>query len=406
MNKKTHKINQSTMANRLYRQKRSDNATLFRLFKVIHPVYEIDVNIEASACEDTYHIIEKYMDKLICGYTDDMERAAHKIYIKNKDELFSLLGIDADAYEIAESFFIDLRDSGHFIETPDGIIPKLPAVESIKLNKKVLERTQMEKKLFDVFSVRLMPVDFYELDLYCIRSENINKSEYAVWLPEGKAAFRTASDLENMINNSEYINKDRLELGLPQGYKKMSIRAENEISTIYFPYYIAVFRAGDEYIFEAYRIDNGAPIKRLTEMFNSSHYDAPRNLILSLCLREETKNSINLPHFNESIVIKSGNAVNKNDGFSKRERDGNYSWVVSDKQIGMMLGVFDNESASKGTCNRIANDDVLCLNHYDAGKLIFIKRTEEQRELILKCVSLEKDERIKLYEEYMRSKES
>jgi hypothetical protein len=222
------------------------------------------------------------MDKLVCGYTEDETRIADRIYIKDKEELFALLGINAEAYEIANKFYYDLYDAGHFSETPNGIISKKPARDSIKFDKKMTEKTQMEKKLFDLFSIRLMPADFYELDRYCVRSEKKATDTYSVWLSEGKNAFLSASSIENMINNSDYTNTDRIEFALPQGYKKMSVCAQSEAEIIYFPYYLAVFLVGDHLIYEAYRIDNGAPIPHITKMYTSSYYSSVVDLIYSL----------------------------------------------------------------------------------------------------------------------------
>ena len=149
------------IANDLYMQIKDSDTKLYRGFRVYHPVYRISVDINTEHADENYHIIEKYMDKLICGYTGDKKMTTDAIIIRDKDELFELLGIDQQAYEIAECFFQDLMLAGHFRVIPgQGIQGLKPAYESIKLNKRVTSAIVREKRLFDQFSGKLMPKAF------------------------------------------------------------------------------------------------------------------------------------------------------------------------------------------------------------------------------------------------------
>jgi hypothetical protein len=67
--------------------------------------------------------------------------------------------------------------------------------------------------------------------------------------------------------------------------------------------------------------------------------------------------------------------TNEAEGFFRRKHDKNYVWHLTDKQLGIILGFEGPDSFSKGACNIFANDDVVCLNNYDAGKLVFLERT-------------------------------
>ena len=82
------------IANDLYLQIKDSGTILYRGFRVYHPVYRISVDINTEHADENYHIIEKYMDKLICGYTGDKKTTTDKVFIQDKDELFELLGID------------------------------------------------------------------------------------------------------------------------------------------------------------------------------------------------------------------------------------------------------------------------------------------------------------------------
>ena len=79
---------------------------LFRVFKVFHPVLEAETDIRVREVSSSYHILEKYMDLLVCGTKEN--RNPNLARIKDKDQLLSLLGINYEGYEIASLYFDDL----------------------------------------------------------------------------------------------------------------------------------------------------------------------------------------------------------------------------------------------------------------------------------------------------------
>ena len=165
---------------------------LFRIFKVFHPVLEAQTDIRVREVSSSYHILEKYMDLLVCGTKESRNPAIARI--KDKDQLLSLLGINFEGYEIASLYFDDLVNEGHFKVTDRGIFPlkcaelsidsvsleelykslkedsePLPQQqespeENVKLEYKYTDKLLFEKKLFDQYSLELMPREFYGLD--------------------------------------------------------------------------------------------------------------------------------------------------------------------------------------------------------------------------------------------------
>ena len=95
----------------------SENTNLIRIFRVYHPVYRMHVNIDVEYHDPSYHIIERYMDMLICGYSQGdrfPEKNERKHYVRSRQELYQLLGLSGRASQIADEYFRDLYESGHF----------------------------------------------------------------------------------------------------------------------------------------------------------------------------------------------------------------------------------------------------------------------------------------------------
>lgn len=406
MSKKNHEKNHFNMANKIYAKRGQYNGELYRLFRVYHPMYEIDVNIETQNVDDNYHIIEKYMDELVCGYTEDSERIADGVYIRNESELFELLGINTEAYEIAEKFYQDLVDAGHFETSQNGILPKQPAINSIKLDKRVSESTQREKKLFDLYSMKLVPADFYDLNYYAVDSGNVenlgNANRLSVWLPAESGEDRSAGDIQNMMNNTEYVNSERIDRGLPRGYKRMFLGAETDIEVKFLPYYLALFKTSNGIIYRAFRIDNGAPIEWIGEQFATTEYKLPRERINRLATLQEEQ-TVNNPICDDFLISDKGVPSAEN-GVSRMADSQNYIWKLTDKQLGFLIGVDGAQGLKKSPCNKIANNEIACLNNYEAGKIIYIKKTEAQKRLLLDCIPLSLEEREELFAQYLKSK--
>lgn len=397
------------MANRIYTQIKDKPIELFRLFRVYHPVCEISVNIETEQIEDHYHIIEKYMDKLVCGYIGENKSLGEGIFIKSKEELFQLLGIGQQAYEIAEKFYEDLIEAGHFEEIPGvGIHGLKPAHRSIKLEKRVNSATVKTRKLFDQFSTKLMPGQFYDFRKYACKRDEINEKDTlvknSVWLEPNVTILSSDADIEQMMGNFNYVNQERIERGLPQGFQSMSIAKDEPIDLAYYPYYLAILKDGLEYKYMAFRVDNGQPIEWIGEQYRTEYYKPAVNLLHTLAdiSEKDVRNPIDMD-FN----ITSNWKPDKENGVTKDENTGNYDWTVQDWQIRSLMGLDEKREFKRPICLMIANNEIMCLASYEAGKIVRIIKTDEQKKLLsaMSDQELTSDERKKLFMNYMVASE-
>ena len=387
------------MANHIYRQMKDQQMELYRLFRVYHPVYEISVNIETKQIEDNYHIIEKYMDKLVCGYTGENknENVSEGIFVKSKDELFELLGIDKEAYEIADKFYWDLITAGHFEEVPGMGIRGLEAArDSIKLEKKVNSATVKQRKLFDQFSGKLMPGEFYELKKYACKRGMLNQDsslqKNSVWLKPNSTILNSNADIEQMLGNFNYVNNEQIDLGLPQGYQSMRIALNEPIEMLFYPYYLGVFLDETGKLeYRAFRIDNGSLIKWIGEQYKQYKTDYYKTAVtLFESLTQISEENVENP-LNRKFFIKQNGNPDLNNGISMIQSTGNYKWQLQDWQVTDLIGEGDDKTFKRSSCWMIANNDIICLTSYEAGRIIKILKTDSQRQRLLERLTMNGD---------------
>lgn len=396
------------MVNRIYSKMKDEQAVFFRLFRVYHPVYEISVNIETEQIEENYHIIEKYMDKLICGYIGGNKALAGGVFIKDKYELFKLLGIDKQAYEIADKFYNDLLEAGHFIEIPGVGIKGLKAAHaSIKLEKRVSSATVKQKKLFDQFSGRLMSKEFYALKNYSYKRDTLDEKNVilkkSVWLEPNVTILNSNADIEHMLGNFDYVNQEQIERGLPQGFQRLSIAKDEPIEMAFYPYYLAIFKRESDYEYLAFRIDNGKQIKWVSDQYKTGYYSNPRELLETLS-KISWNNTLVNPLYND-FRIKTDGCPDAKNGIVLDEMTGNYIWELQDWQIKILLGIESKENAkfSPSKCGCIASQNIICLTEKETGKLVHIQKSDAQKKILSAAANkrLSLEERRDLFREYL-----
>lgn len=399
--------NHFDMANRIYAQTKSTQAELFRMFRVYHPVYEISVDIETEQVEDNYHIIEKYMDKLVCGYIGEHKSLGDGIFVKDKDELFELLGIDQQAYEIAERFYQDLIRDGHFKEIPNvGIQGLRAAKESIKLEKRMNATMVKQRKLFDQFSGKLMPGQFYEFQKYACKNATLNEDsplvKNSVWLEPNLTVLKSDADIEQMIGNYEYVNAERIDRGLPQGFQGMSIAKEEAepIEMAFYPYYLAILKEGEEFSYAAFRIDNGQPLAWIGQQYQTMYYKGVVDLFRTLA--DVTEKDVKNPLYME-FNLTVGGEPDETHGVSREETTGNYIWNIQDWQLKVLLGLDENQKCKRLICRMIAQNEITCLTSYEAGKIVCIVKSDKQKKLLTDALDASTvEEREELFKTYLK----
>ena len=414
------------MIRRLTSAGNSGNCRLLRLYKVYHPVYEISVNIYSERKDENYHIIEKYMDKLVCGYRgDDWEYKPTKRIIKDKEELFQLLGLDRDAYEVAEIFFQDLLDCGHFQIRKNGIFPLQAGADSVKLKKKVIPLMEKQKKLFDQYRAELLPSEFYDLITYAKSNDNAAdayEAEKGIWLSPLTDYMNDSGKLDLMLNNPKYRSEDRIDRGLPTGYKGMEISAGEQPMLSFFPYYLGVYSTskGEEY--RAYRVDTGKEIPWMTDNYTKGgpgYDDAIRRIraLAERCSSMIVRNPVwplkDNKKYNLRIEKKSGSteAVKKvaetrlnTEAGVNIDAENNYVWQVRRQQLKDALGLSMDRQYKKSIIWKVAHGRTLCISgSEDIGKLVYVQASPLQIAACkeaLKIRESDTDDRDRIYMKY------
>jgi len=383
MNRHKSEKSHFDIANKIWNQEEK-KTKLYRLFRVYHPMYELSVNIDVEFETKEYHIVEKYMDKLVCGYTGAEGNASNRIYVKDKQELFSLLGLEHQGYEVADRYFQDLILAGHFEMTSKGIIAKYAARESVKLQKKLVATTAKEKKLFDAFTMQLMPGVFYDLIHYSC--ETADEGRQSVWLHTDEMLPNDNVAIDQRIRNFDYVNNSRIERGLPQGYQRMSLASGEEKRMIFLPYYLAIFKENEGYSFQAYRVDNGKEIEWIGDMYETTEYETVREMILRISQIEET---CDVDHpADKKFKIKVDGIPSKENGITQIAENGNYEWTLQDWQVQELLSLNENGVFKKKACNMVVKGNIICLTSFEAGKIVYIKKTEKQKEILAKALAV------------------
>ncbi len=390
------------MANRLYEKRQELPGRLYRLFRVYHPVYELPLEISVAHADESYHIIERYMDRLICGPSG----ADKRIYIRDRQELYALLGLDADAWKVAEVFFEDLKRDGHFAETVQGILPEGPAYESVKQQKRVTNTTASLKKLVDAYDGSLMPVEFYDLKAFAWTPEEADDEDdelkEAVWLPMG---YITEPDvMARRVSGRDYTGEHE-KYRLPTGAAGQTVAADcEELEELlqYIPYLLAVYRLpGGRMRYVAYRPDSGEEIPGFGDKFAAAGYAAAAaELLQGLSQVRETKNDVRNPLCTALRLRESGGGIPAGSGVTP-DGDENYSWQLQDSQLPVILGLQQGERFYRTGAYRIANGAVSCCGTKQAGRLVYVHKTEAQKQLLLEAVK-EPEKREEAYRAYMR----
>jgi len=209
-----------------------------RFLMVEYPVLLQQFNMREKYYEDDFHIIEYYMDKLVCETT-----------IADKEELIEILGLETNR-EIAEVFYKNLLTCNHIIEGKQSLHATEWARNSVKCGKKQIEKTSKRKMYFDAINCKPLPAEFYK-NSYRIRgfSEILNSGSYFINTWSDPNQF----ELQNAVLNLK--GEERIRYNVPQelididfDYDEYEKATEHVQFT---PFYIALYKDGSFKTFDA-----------------------------------------------------------------------------------------------------------------------------------------------------------
>jgi len=226
--------NQSNMI--LKRQENIDEISRFLM--VEYPVLLQQFNMREKYYEDDFHIIEYYMDKLVC-----------ETAIADKEELIEILGLETNR-EIAEVFYKNLITCNHIVEGKQWLHATEWARNSVESGKKQIEKTSKRKMYFDAINCKPLPVEFYK-NSYRIRrfSEILNYGAYFINTWNDPNQF----ELQNAVLALK--GEERIRYNIPQelididfDYDEYEKATEHVQFT---PFYIALYKDGSFKTFDA-----------------------------------------------------------------------------------------------------------------------------------------------------------
>ena len=226
--------NQSNMI--MKRQENIDEISRFLM--VEYPVLLQQFNMREKYYEDDFHIIEYYMDKLVC-----------ETAIADKEELIEILGLETNR-EIAEVFYKNLITCNHIVEGKQWLHATEWARNSVESGKKQIEKTSKRKMYFDAINCKPLPVEFYK-NSYRIRrfSEILNYGAYFINTWNDPNQF----ELQNAVLALK--GEERIRYNIPQELIDIDFdydEYEKAIEHVQFtPFYIALYKDGSFKTFDA-----------------------------------------------------------------------------------------------------------------------------------------------------------
>lgn len=398
---------------------------IFRIFKVYHPLLEAQLDIEVKEVSASYHILEKFMDLIVCGKKEDRNPSVARV--RNKDELLALLGINYEGYEIASLYFDDLVNEGHFDVRENGIFPldcaelsldtvdlenlykslkEEPAEgdetaddateekENVKLEYKYTEKMQYQKKLFDQYSLELMPEEFYGQERYLTVSpeqKKNSKEKDAVWLSPGIKMVDIATAISESLDSVIESDVSFVDRGIPSGTHRITLAPDTTPSLIFLPYYLVVYRGDEgELSFAVHEALYGGEVEWMSQKYNSAEdekneYLYAKNLISSICRKQENC-TVYSPIFAD-WPLKIGGRIAYEYGYRECD-DGNYIWQMQPWQLPAILKKCEN-AEQRLWVEFALESDVCVLDSYEAGRLVHAVFPEDLREKINEALKTE-----------------
>lgn len=282
-----------------------DKNRICRFITVDYPVLVEPFNVTERFYDEDFHIIEYYMDRLVCETT-----------VENEDELLSLLGLGSNR-NASEVFYRDLIVSGHIKETEYGLKPTELAKKSVELGKKVTIQATKRKFYFDAINLMPLPVEFYKNPYRIRNAENARQMGYSYIL----STWKNPDQFMLKNNIIKMSGEERFRYNIPQELVDLDFdfaEFENSADNIKFtPFYLAVFQdtsfrtydavtEKEETFFKEILIKNTSILKEIyTAMGLYSNYDSmnKNNMTLSVLNSRIPFNDSNLQEIKNGCFI-------------------------------------------------------------------------------------------------------
>ncbi len=324
--------NQSNMI--LKRQENIDEISRFLM--VEYPVLLQQFNMREKYYEDDFHIIEYYMDKLVC-----------ETAIADKEELIEILGLETNR-EIAEVFYKNLITCNHIVEGKQWLHATEWARNSVESGKKQIEKTSKRKMYFDAINCKPLPVEFYK-NSYRIRrfSEILNYGAYFINTWNDPNQF----ELQNAVLALK--GEERIRYNIPQelididfDYDEYEKATEHVQFT---PFYIALYKDGSFKTFDAVTYQEESFFRSILER-NPSILE---EIMISTGLKEVStargQNGVKIKILNRVIQISDDNlSTDINGDFAYEISEALIKELIQDKNYYILRQIYQFDRICSG----------------------------------------------------------
>ena len=195
-----------------------------RFFKLSYPIYLVPINVLERNTTDEYNVLEYYIDKFIVEGR-----------VSSFDELIHLLGMKGHEYSVGV-MLKGLEDINHIEEINHRLYPTTLAVESIKNNKKITNKTTSRKIYFDCINNSPIPKQYYNQLRPVDLNKTKNKNNYILDIPD---YIFHKTQLKSIL---KFNGVQRDYYGLPQEMVDIDfdLNNESEIKIAYITLYCAL----------------------------------------------------------------------------------------------------------------------------------------------------------------------
>lgn len=373
---------------------------IVRAYRVAFPVLKLKVNISRETPAKSFHIIEKYMDQLISGYTGDSSDFGDRIYIDSKQQLFELMGIDGEAYDISSLFYNDLLANGHFEETGEGLKTLGVGKDSIKLQKKLITSNDSTIVTVDPFTMTVLSDAFPSTQMYTAERVFGDYDKHVLFL-DPPAYISDATAVENALNSVKYDAIGLADRKLPQDFKSFTVSETDGKSFCdvrYLVFFLTVAMENGEKRYTLYDIESATPVAEFD--VNSDNYGSLRETIDAISGREVENKGFG-HNVSSNFFVKIKHKYGICNGIAVTE-NGNYVATITDKMLYDMVYP-EKDGFSLKPFHYMINDSAVVLDYFESGRLLTFSFTEEQLEFAKQIVG-NNPEFAPIAEEYFKNK--
>lgn len=361
------------------------NENTVRFIYLGYPLLQVRANILSYKDHPTFNLIKKYIYRLVSGDRIDCKQPIS--YVNSRLQVFQLLGIDKELYNVANYCYDELVLEGKIHDSVNG-----PMIGAAPPNDPQLSRIRSSRQ-----NERQLIIDPFSADICGQKVASLlGKTETElvgicqdVCCPPPPAYISKPETLEALINQQnfsfencteEFMTTRLREQNMPTGAIGIELLQDESYPEIYrLPYYLAMQKTGDKENFLLYSSTSGKPIDLFP--INDEGHKNFRDFLHSLF---KTQTSFDLDYY---ITTDVKFELRKKKGILnseiKQDEHGSYLVPITDTQLATIL--LANEDEAIEALNLLSFGTTVVPGH-EAGRLIHFELTDDQKEVCQKVI--------------------